>query len=108
MTEYSNQDLIDVPIDYQINEFRSLSSFTPVVLIPFLGSTWNVKPSTKCAFRSYALVDAQLQASILHHVNAVVGVARSEEPLPLVQLDQHHVTAELQEDGLLKVAQYPE
>lgn len=52
-------------------------------------------------------MDAQLQASILNHVNAVVGVASPEESLPLVQLDQHHVTAELQENWLLEVAKNP-
>lgn len=52
-------------------------------------------------------MDAQLQASVLNHVDAVVGVAWPEESLPLVQLDQHHVTTQLQENGLLKVAEDP-
>lgn len=53
-------------------------------------------------------MDAKLQAAILHDINAVIGVAGSEESLPLVQLHQHHVATELQEERLLKVAQHPE
>lgn len=52
-------------------------------------------------------MDAQLQAAVLNHIDAVVSVARSEQSLSLVQLDQHHVTAQLQEERLLKVAQHP-
>lgn len=56
---------------------------------------------------SYAFMDAQFQAAVLNHVNAVVGVTRSEECLPLVQLDQHHVTTQLQKERFLKVSQHP-
>lgn len=52
-------------------------------------------------------MDAQFQTTILNHVNAVIGVARSEEHLTLVQLDQHHVTTQLQEQRLLEVAEHP-
>lgn len=52
-------------------------------------------------------MDAQLQAAILNHVNTVVGVPGSEQPLPLVQPDQQYVTTQLQEDGLLEVAEHP-
>lgn len=57
--------------------------------------------------RAYVLVDAQLQVAILNDVNAVVGVTRLKESLSLVQLDQHHVTTQLQENRLLEVAQHP-
>lgn len=56
---------------------------------------------------SYALVDAELQAPVLDHVNAVVRVAGAEEALPLLQLHEHHVTAQFQEQWLLKVTQHP-
>lgn len=59
-------------------------------------------------FQSYTFMDAELQAAILNNINAVINVTRSEEPFPLVQLDQHHVAAEFQEERLLKVAEHPE
>lgn len=52
-------------------------------------------------------MDAQFQAAILNHVNTVISVTRSEESLSLVQLDQQHVTTQLQEKRLLKVAEHP-
>lgn len=52
-------------------------------------------------------MDAQLQTAVLNHVNTVVSVTRSEESLSLVQIDQQHVTTQLQEDGLLEVAEHP-
>lgn len=52
-------------------------------------------------------MDAQLQAAILNHVNAVISVTRSEESLSLVQLNEHHVTTQLQEERLLKMAEHP-
>lgn len=58
--------------------------------------------------RPYALMNAQLQAAILNHVNTVVSVTWSEKRLSLVQLDQHHVTAQLQEKRLFKVSQHSE
>lgn len=56
---------------------------------------------------AYTLVDAQLQAAILNHVNAVISVTGSEESLSLVQLDQHHVTTQLQKQRFLKVPEHP-
>lgn len=52
-------------------------------------------------------MDAQLQSSILNHVNTVIRVTRSEESFSLVQLDQHHVTTQLQENRLLEVTEHP-
>lgn len=71
------------------------------------GSTHILKRYTERALWSYTLVDAQLQPSVLNHVNAVVRVAWPEERLPLVHLDEQHVTTKLQEEGLLKVTQDP-
>lgn len=56
---------------------------------------------------AYILVDAQLQAAILNHVNAVISVTGSEESLSLVQLDQHHVTTQLQKQRFLEVPEHP-
>lgn len=53
-------------------------------------------------------MDTQLQAAILNHINTVVSVTRSEERLSLVQLDQHHVTTQLQKKRLLEVAKHPD
>ena len=58
--------------------------------------------------QSYVLVDAEFQTSILDNVDAVVVVARPEQPLPLLQLHKDHVTTQLQEQRLFKVAQHPE
>lgn len=52
-------------------------------------------------------MNAKLQAAILNHVNTVISVAGSEEPFALVQRDQQHVTTQLQEKRLLKMAQHP-
>lgn len=59
------------------------------------------------AFLSYTLMDAQLQAAILDHINAVINVTRSKESLSLMKLNQHHVTTQLQEERLLKVTKHP-
>lgn len=56
---------------------------------------------------AYILVDAQLQAAILNHVNAVISVTGSEESLSLVQLDQHHMTTQLQKQRFLEVPEHP-
>ncbi len=56
---------------------------------------------------SYTLMDAQLQAAILNHIDTVISVTRSKERLPLVQRDQQHVTTQLQEKRLLEVAEHP-
>ena len=56
---------------------------------------------------THAFTDAELQAAILHHVDAVVGVTGTEQALPLVQLHKHHVSTKLQEQRLLKVSQHP-
>lgn len=56
---------------------------------------------------TYVLLDAELQTSILDHVDAVVFVPRPEQAFALLQLDEDHVTAKLQEEGLLEVAQDP-
>lgn len=56
---------------------------------------------------SYSLVDAQLQTSTLHHIDAIVHVTGPEQAFPLLQLHEHHVTAQLQEQRLLKVTQKP-
>ncbi|KAG7281476.1 hypothetical protein CRUP_012419 [Coryphaenoides rupestris] len=64
----------------------------------------------KAAAGSLRMVEAaaaQLQASILHHVDAVVQVPRAEQRLPLLQRDDHHVATQLQKEGLLKVTQHP-
>jgi hypothetical protein len=50
---------------------------------------------------------AELQTAILHHVDAVVDVPGTEERLHLMELHKHHVTTQLQEQRLLKVAQDP-
>lgn len=58
-------------------------------------------------FLTYTLLDADFQLSILHHVDAVVGLPGTEDVLALVQLHKEHVFAQLQEQGLLKVPQDP-
>ena len=55
---------------------------------------------------TYVLMNEELQAAILDNIDAVVIVTRSTKLLPLLQLNQHHVTTELQEKRLLKVTQH--
>jgi len=52
-------------------------------------------------------MDAQLQAAILNHINAVIGVTGSEKSLSLVKMDQHHVTTQLQEERFFEMAENP-
>lgn len=64
--------------------------------------------SHKCrAVGSYTFLDANFQFSILHHVDAVVQLPRTEDVLAFVQLHKEHVLAQLQEQGLLKVPKDP-
>lgn len=56
---------------------------------------------------TYTLLDAELQSAVLDHVDAVVIVSWSEETFALLQLNKHHVTTQLQEQGLVKVSQDP-
>lgn len=55
---------------------------------------------------TYRSSKAQLQFSILHHVDAVVRLTWPENILPLLVLLKHHVLTQLQEKGLLKVTQH--
>lgn len=56
---------------------------------------------------TYTLLDAELQTSILDHVDAVIFVPRPEQAFALLQLDEDHVTAQLQKEGLLEMTQDP-
>ena len=52
---------------------------------------------------SHIFVNAQLQSSILDHINAVIIISWSKKPLALLQFNEHHVSTKLQEQRLLKV-----
>lgn len=56
--------------------------------------------------RAYRSSKAQFEFSILDHIDAAVRLARPEDVLPLLELHKHHVLAQLQEEGLLKVTQH--
>lgn len=56
---------------------------------------------------AYHVLDADLQPPILYHIDACVWLPWLEDVLPLVQLHEDHVFAELQEERLLEVAQDP-
>lgn len=56
---------------------------------------------------TYVLLDAELEPSILDHIDAVIIVSWPEQTFTLLQLDAHHVATQLQEQGLLKVTQDP-
>lgn len=56
---------------------------------------------------TYILLDAELQTSILDHVDAVIFIPRPEQAFALLQLDEDHVTTKLQKEGLLKMTQDP-
>lgn len=56
---------------------------------------------------AHIFVNAQLQSSILHHINAVIIISRPKQPLAFLQLNEHHVSTKLQEQWLLKVTQHP-
>lgn len=56
---------------------------------------------------TYVLLDAELESSILDHVDAVVIVSWPEQTFTLLQLDKHHVATQLKEQGLLKMTQDP-
>lgn len=56
---------------------------------------------------TYILLDAELQTSILDHIDAVVFISRPEKIFALLQLDEHHVATQLQEEGLLEMTQDP-
>lgn len=57
---------------------------------------------------TYDLINTEVQSATLHHKDAIVCVSRPEKSLSLLQLHEHHVTAQFQEQGLLKVTQNPE
>lgn len=61
----------------------------------------------KCSLVSHVFMNAQLQSAVLDHVNAVIVVSWLEQSLALLQLDEHHVSTELQKQGFLKVTQHP-
>lgn len=64
-----------------------------------------------CYFRwpgTHNLINTQVQSAVLYYEYAVVCVSGPEKSLSLLQLYEHHVTAQLQEQGLLKVTQNPE
>lgn len=61
----------------------------------------------KCWTPAHRLLEADFKLSILHHVDAVVQLSRAEDVLPFVQLDEDHVLAQLQEEGLLKMPKNP-
>lgn len=54
----------------------------------------------------YVFMDTQLQSPILDHINAVIIVSWLEQSLPLLQLNKHHVSTQLQEQRFLKVTQH--
>lgn len=56
---------------------------------------------------THVLLDAELEPSILDHVDAVVIVSWPEQTFTLLQLDAHHVATQLKEQGLLKMTQDP-
>lgn len=56
---------------------------------------------------SYALLDADFQPAVLHHVDAVVQLPGPDDVFTFVQLHKEHVLAQLQEKRLLKVAKDP-
>ena len=56
---------------------------------------------------TYTLLDAEVQTPVLDHVDAVILVPRPEQAFALLQLDEHHVATQLQEQGLLEVTQDP-
>lgn len=56
---------------------------------------------------TYVLLDAELEPSILDHIDAVIIISWPEQTFTLLQLDAHHVATQLQEQGLLEVTQDP-
>lgn len=44
---------------------------------------------------TYILLDTELELSILDHVDAIIVISWPEQPLTLLQLNQHHVAAQL-------------
>lgn len=56
---------------------------------------------------TYVFLDAKLKPSILDHEDAVVIVSWPEQTFTLLELDKHHVSTQLQEQGLLKMTQHP-
>lgn len=56
---------------------------------------------------TYVLLDAELEPSILDHIDAVIIISWPEQTFTLLQLDAHHVATQLKEQGLLKMTQDP-
>lgn len=54
----------------------------------------------------HVFTDTQFQSPVLDNINAVIIVARLEQPLALLQLNKHHVSTQLQEQRFLKVTQH--
>lgn len=94
-----------------MQHFRGLNRFIPTGLTREETSevATGTCPGTDGSRRSftYILLDAELQTPVLDHVDAVIFIPRPEQALALLQLDEDHVAAKLQEEGLLEVAQDP-
>jgi hypothetical protein len=61
--------------------------------------------SNKCIIDHHSS-KAQFQFPILDDVDAAIRLTRAEHMLSLLELQEHHVPAQLQEQGLLKVTQH--
>lgn len=56
---------------------------------------------------AYAFLNANFQLSILHNIDAVIKLPRTEDVFTFVQLHKKHVLAQFQEKRLLKVTKDP-